>query len=93
MAIGALSQSAAQVAVAVTGVAGPDGGTADKPVGTVCFAWAVRRDATSAPWVKTETRRFDGDRAAVRTATIVAALQTLVGLMKQRQDIQAGTTG
>lgn len=93
MAIGALSQSAAQVAVAVTGIAGPDGGTADKPVGTVCFAWAVRRDATSAPWVKTETRRFDGDRAAVRTATIVAALQTLVGLMKQRQDIQSGTTG
>jgi nicotinamide-nucleotide amidase len=87
MAIGALSHSAAQVAVAVTGIAGPDGGTADKPVGTVCFAWAIRRDVTTAPWVKTETHRFDGDRAAVRTTAIILALQTLVGLLKQRQDV------
>lgn len=88
MALGALSHSAAQVAVAVTGIAGPDGGTPDKPVGTVCFAWAIRRGPDTAPWVKTETRRFDGDRAAVRTASIVAALQTLVGLLKQRQDVE-----
>jgi nicotinamide-nucleotide amidase len=87
MAIGALSHSAAQVAVAVTGIAGPDGGTPDKPVGTVCFAWAIRRDAATAPWVKTATHRFDGDRAAVRTKTIILALQTLVGLLKQRQDV------
>lgn len=87
MAIGALAHSGAQVAVAVTGIAGPDGGTPDKPVGTVCFAWAIRRDAASPPWVKTETRRFEGDRAAVRTATIVAALDTLVGLLQQRQDV------
>jgi nicotinamide-nucleotide amidase len=87
MAIGALSHSAAQVAVAVTGIAGPDGGTPDKAVGTVCFAWAIRRDAATAPWVKTETHRFDGDRAAVRTKTIILALQTLVGLLKQRQDV------
>ena len=44
MALGALTQSSVQVAVAVTGVAGPDGGTGAKPVGTVCFAWAIRRD-------------------------------------------------
>jgi nicotinamide-nucleotide amidase len=87
MAIGALSQSAAQVALAVTGIAGPDGGSVDKPVGTVSFAWAIRRDATSAPWVKTATRRFDGDRAAVRTATIIDALQTLLDLLRQRQDV------
>ena len=87
MAIGALSHSAAQVAVAVTGIAGPDGGTPDKPVGTICFAWAIRRDATSAPWVKTDTRHFEGDRATVRTVTIIEALQTLVGLLKQRQDV------
>jgi nicotinamide-nucleotide amidase len=87
MAIGALSHSQAQVAVAVTGIAGPDGGTADKPVGTVCFAWAIRRDASTPPWVKTETRRFDGDRAAVRTRTIIAGLETLLGLLKQRQDV------
>ena len=87
MAIGALSHSAAQVAVAVTGIAGPDGGTPDKPVGTVCFAWAIRRDPGSSPWVKTMTMRFEGDRAAVRTHTIVTALQTLLELLKQRQDV------
>jgi nicotinamide-nucleotide amidase len=87
MALGALSHSAAQVAVAVTGIAGPDGGTPGKPVGTVCFAWALRRDPATAPWVKTETHRFEGDRAAVRTATIIAALRTLVELVTQRQDI------
>jgi len=87
MAIGALSHSAAQVAIAVTGVAGPDGGTPEKPVGTVCFAWAIRRDLAMAPWVKTETRHFDGDRAAVRTSSIITGLQTLVGLVKQRQDV------
>ncbi|HEX5640169.1 MAG TPA: CinA family protein [Burkholderiaceae bacterium] len=87
MAIGALTHSSAQVAVAVTGIAGPDGGTPAKPVGTVCFAWAIRRDVTMAPWVKTATHRFDGDRAAVRTDSIVVALQTLVALLKQRQDV------
>jgi nicotinamide-nucleotide amidase len=87
MAQGALSISGAQVALAVTGIAGPGGGTPDKPVGTVCFAWAVKRDASVAAWVRTETRRFDGDRAAVRTQTIVHALQTLVTLLRQRQDV------
>lgn len=87
MALGALTQSSAQVALAVTGVAGPDGGTAAKPVGTVCFAWAIRRDAMQAPWVKTDTRAFSGDRHAVRTQSIVLALETLVGLLRQRQDV------
>jgi nicotinamide-nucleotide amidase len=87
MAIGALTHSAAQVSVAVTGIAGPDGGTPGKPVGTVCFAWAIRRDPASAPWVKTATQRFEGDRAAVRTQTIIVGLQTLVELLKQRQDV------
>jgi nicotinamide-nucleotide amidase len=87
MALGALSQSAAQVALAVTGIAGPDGGSPEKPVGMVCFAWALRRDPGAAPWVKTETRRLDGDRAAVRTQSIVIALETMIGLLKQRQDV------
>lgn len=87
MALGALSHSASQVAVAVTGIAGPSGGTVTKPVGTVCFAWAIRRDASQAAWVKTETRRFEGDRSAVRTQSILHALETLVGLLKQRQDV------
>jgi len=87
MALGALTQSAAQVSVAATGVAGPDGGSESKPVGTVCFAWAIRRDPGQSAWVKTQTRRFEGDRAAVRTQSIVFALETLVGLLTQRQDV------
>jgi nicotinamide-nucleotide amidase len=87
MALGCLNHSAAQVAVAVTGVAGPDGGTEAKPVGTVCFAWAIRRDPTVAPWVRTTTRLFDGDRAAVRTQAVLEALDGLNVLLEQRLDV------
>jgi nicotinamide-nucleotide amidase len=73
MATGALTHSRADVAVAVTGVAGPDGGSPAKPVGTVCLAWA-RRNGT----VDTHTRHFAGDRAAVRGATVEAALRGLI---------------
>ena len=73
MAAGAVAGSRAKLAVAVTGIAGPDGGTPDKPVGTVCFAWARRAGA-----VETATRRFPGDRAAVRAAAVAAALQGLL---------------
>lgn len=86
MALGALQQSAAHVAIAVTGIAGPDGGTAEKPVGTVCFAWALRRDAGSAPWARTTTRHFDGDRAAVRTQAIAEALDGMIELLQRRED-------
>ncbi|HUN94337.1 MAG TPA: CinA family protein [Burkholderiaceae bacterium] len=87
MALGAIGHSAAQIAVAITGIAGPDGGGPAKPVGTVCFGWAIRREASSAPWVKTSTRHFEGDRAAVRTSSIIAALEELVALLSQRQDV------
>jgi nicotinamide-nucleotide amidase len=87
MALGAIGHSHAQIAVAVTGIAGPDGGTELKPVGTVCFGWAIRRDQGAAPWVKTATRHFLGDRAAVRSASVVEALDGLVGLLAQRQDV------
>ena len=86
MALGALSHGA-QVSLAVTGIAGPDGGSSGKPVGTVCFAWAIRRDPSSAPWVKTQTEHIAGDRNAVRTRSIVVALETLIGLLEQREDI------
>jgi len=76
MAEGAVARSRAQVAVSVTGVAGPTGGTAEKPVGTVWFGWSV------AGSVHTERRRFDGDRSAVRSATVQHALQTLVDLIR-----------
>src|SRR5687767_9751494 len=86
MALGALSHGA-QVSIAVTGIAGPEGGSNSKPVGTICFAWAIRRDASSAPWVKAQTLHIAGDRNAVRTQSIVVALQTLIGLLEQREDI------
>ncbi len=70
MAKGALAQSRAQVAVAVSGIAGPGGGSADKPVGTVCLAWAIAGGPTQVC-----TEHFAGDRAAVRAQTVVRALQ------------------
>lgn len=74
MAKGALTHSHAQVAVAVTGVAGPTGGTPDKPVGLVWFGFALPGQAL------TEQMNFAGDRAAVRAATVQHALRRLVEL-------------
>jgi nicotinamide-nucleotide amidase len=87
MALGALTHGSAQIAVAVTGIAGPDGGTPEKPVGTVCFGWAIRRDPAAAPWVQTATRHFEGNRASVRTQAIIAALEETVSLLRQRRDV------
>ena len=71
MAEGALARSHAQVSLAVTGVAGPTGGSADKPVGTVCFAWCV------AGRTHCHTLHLSGNRAAVRAATVRHALAWL----------------
>ena len=73
---GAIARSHAQVAVAVTGVAGPTGGSAAKPVGTVWFGFATPSG------VVTEMLCFEGDRAAVRTATVCHALSRLLALLK-----------
>jgi nicotinamide-nucleotide amidase len=73
MAAGALARSGADIAVAVTGVAGPSGGSAEKPVGLVCFAWACRGGA-----VEARAMHFAGDRAAVRAAAVAAALEGLI---------------
>ena len=73
LALGALERSLAQVSVAVTGVAGPAGGTPEKPVGMVCFGWAGPGTATT-----TATRRFSGGREAIRRASVVAALEGLI---------------
>ncbi len=73
MAAGALARSSAGVAVSVTGVAGPGGGSADKPVGLVWFGCARRGGPA-----RTERRVFTGDRAAVRSATVAFAF-TLLG--------------
>ena len=69
MAAGVLQHSRAQVAVSVSGIAGPGGGTATKPVGTVCFGWAVQGGE-----VRTATRTFQGDREAVRYQAVQYAL-------------------
>lgn len=72
MASGALDRSGADLAVAVTGIAGPGGATPGKPVGLVWFGVAQRGEAT-----RTESRLFPGDRAAVREATVQHALSLL----------------
>ena len=72
MAQGAVTRSHADVSIAVTGVAGPTGGSADKPVGTVWFGWSVCGQ------VSAELQRFAGDRAAVRSATVEHALRLLL---------------
>jgi nicotinamide-nucleotide amidase len=73
MATGALARSAADISVAVTGIAGPAGGSPGKPVGLVCFAWARRGGPVDALTV-----HFTGDRAAVRSAAVAAALDGLI---------------
>jgi nicotinamide-nucleotide amidase len=69
MARGALARSGAAFAVSVTGIAGPGGGSSQKPVGTVCFAWAGGAEVAS------ETRRFSGDRESVRRQSVIRALE------------------
>jgi nicotinamide-nucleotide amidase len=82
MARGALERSRAQVALAVTGIAGPSGGTAEKPVGLVCFAWA--RSGSGSPRlaaVRSETQRYAGDRERVRRQSVMRALEGVIELL------------
>jgi nicotinamide-nucleotide amidase len=76
MALGALRHSHAAVALAITGVAGPGGGTREKPVGTVCFAWAAKGDA-----LRSETRHLAGDRESVRRQSVERAFAGLLELL------------
>lgn len=73
MAEGALSLSGADVAAAVSGIAGPDGGSEEKPVGTVWFAWAVRKKG--AVITEVEKRLLKGDRNRIRAQTVAISLQ------------------
>jgi nicotinamide-nucleotide amidase len=73
MAQGALSLSGADVAAAVSGVAGPDGGSEEKPVGTVWFAWATRNK--DKPEIDAERRFLKGDREQVRAQAVIISLQ------------------
>jgi nicotinamide-nucleotide amidase len=78
MAEGALHNSTAQVSLAVSGIAGPDGGTPDKPVGTVWFAWALADGVTTAV-----RYRFSGDRDEVRAQAVRVALQGVLERLTQ----------
>jgi len=69
---GALKNSNATIGVSISGIAGPTGGSEEKPVGTVCFAWADKSE-----WLKVETQHFTGDRSAVRTQAVIHALETI----------------
>ncbi len=79
MAEGTLRNSRAQVALSITGVAGPGGGTEAKPVGMVCFAWSNRLHTS------VETQHFKGDRDQVRTQAAVHALRGLLELLDRRE--------
>ena len=78
MALGALSRSRASVAFAITGIAGPSGGSAAKPVGTICLAWALKGGAP-----RSETRHFAGDREAVRRQAVERALAGVLELLDE----------
>ncbi len=76
MAEGARIQSGSNVAVSITGIAGPTGGSQEKPVGTVCFGWATENQ------VLTKTMCFDGDRQMVRQQAMEFALTELIALLR-----------
>ncbi len=76
MVAGALKHSHADVALAISGIAGPGGATLEKPVGTVCMAWALRSGAG-----RVQTLHFDGDRGAVRRQAVSAALRGVLDLL------------
>ena len=81
MAEGALANSNAHISLSTTGIAGPGGAVPGKPVGTVCFAWAVERHGE--PYTYTERHVFQGDRQAVRAQTVAHSLQGLLRFLEQ----------
>ena len=79
MALGAIAHSGAGAAVSVTGIAGPGGGTPEKPVGTVCFGFA--ESVTGFPRCTTVVKHFDGDRASVRAQSVAFAIEEMKRLL------------
>lgn len=78
MAQGAMVESIADISVAITGIAGPDGGSVDKPVGTVWLAWHTKNSLT-----QTQCYHFDGDRESIRRQAVKCGLQ---GIIKNARD-------
>jgi nicotinamide-nucleotide amidase len=81
MVAGALLHSSAQVAMAVSGIAGPDGGTAEKPVGTVWFAWGLKDGE-----IRAQRMQLDGNRSEVRAQAVKIALQGIANLLNNRTE-------
>ena len=77
MVVGAVNNSHAQIGVSITGIAGPDGGTEEKPIGTVCFAWYLTENN-----IKTTRIIFEGDRQSIREQSCLLALQGLLDGMQ-----------
>nr|VFJ61615.1 MAG: nicotinamide-nucleotide amidase [Candidatus Kentron sp. FW] len=83
MAAGALAHSVAHASLAVSGIAGPSGGTLEKPVGTVCFAWAIEDPKDKADIrIESVTERFPGDRQSVRQQAVVTGLRGMVEMIE-----------
>jgi nicotinamide-nucleotide amidase len=82
MVAGALQHSAAQVALAVSGIAGPDGGTAEKPVGTVWFAWGLKNGEAHA-----QRHQLGGNRIEIRDQAVHIALQGIVNLLNKLTEV------
>lgn len=80
MAQGALIRSEAQIVIAVTGIAGPSGGSVEKPVGTVCFAWLLETAFTTS--ANSATCHFSGDRKTIRQQSVAMALQGMLTLLE-----------
>ena len=79
MARGALANSGADISVAISGVAGPDGGTKETPLGTVCFAWAIKDGE-----IRTEREQFFGNRSEIRQQAVVHGLSMICELASSR---------
>ena len=78
MAKGVLKKSPADISVAITGIAGPDGGTKKNPVGTICFAWAYRNSTSESC-----AQHFDGDRLIIRYAAVEFSLKKLINFVQK----------
>jgi nicotinamide-nucleotide amidase len=84
---GALEHSGAAVALAITGIAGPTGGSPDKPVGTVCFGWCVRDREGRLQTPYCERRLFGGDRESIRKQSVIHALSGLLDMIERARNM------